>query len=175
MKRTKEQNRKQGKASRRKGAEGELEASKLWHPWFPHCKRMFPLQQQGVKFPDIGCPKMNELFYVEVKRQKRISDAQVSRFWVKTENDWYKYVEEFNPALNDPEPIIMFREDGKDWQIAINPETDALSQWTKKETAEGDGYIVDRCGVRSRITIIPWSDFEKYLNKHFTVTEVRGE
>ena len=150
--------------SRLKGKVGENEACKLWQQWFPHCKRMFPRQQQGVPFPDIGCPDMNEDFYVEVKRRKKISDAQISRFWAKTETDWYKYVEEFDPA-NDPEPILLFREDYKDWQIAVKPETITLSQWADKQRTDGNGYIINCYRVGSKITIIPWSDFEKYLNE----------
>ena len=152
-----------GKKSREKGAAGEREAARLWQPWFPHCKRMFPRQQQGVKFPDIGCPDMNKRFYVEVKRRKRISDATVYRLWGKLQKDYYDYTNEFDAFSR---PLMLFREDGKDWQLAT-----LSGHWSGFERRlwvdEGLGYYYEE------LIIIPWSVFVDYLNH--TITEVRGE
>lgn len=180
MKRSKEQNRKIGVASRRKGVVGEKEAARLWRTWFPHCKRMFPCQQQGVKMPDIGCPDMNKTFYVEVKRRKKISDADAYRYWEKVQRDRWDYNQEFDAYSK---PFMMFREDRKEWQVAT-----CIGSWSRHEI---ELLVDDRPGYRYEdLIIIPWSAFADFLqntdvgvflrtgeeeDSNFTVTEVSGE
>ena len=114
---------------------------------------------------------MNENFYVEVKRRKTISDAQVSRFWAKFQDDYDKYTDIFNQ--DDPHPVIMFRENGRGWHVATIPDHQCQGVWydaMNDEVENAAGYYTD-----DGIIIVEWPAVEKYLNKHFTVTEVCGE
>lgn len=105
--------------SRQKGAAGEREAAKLWQKYYPHCKRQFPCQQQGVQMPDIGCPEMNKLFYVEVKRYKKINAGQICKWFDKVDKDFVEYRRVFKDG--SPKKVIMIREDNDQWLILAAP------------------------------------------------------
>lgn len=103
-----------GALSRTKGAQGERDAAELWLPFYPHCKRQFPRQQQGVKWPDIGCNDMNKVWFVEVKRYHKITDGKI-RGWLKklrVEVDEFCRLEQVSPS-----PVLMYRADRQPWFV----------------------------------------------------------
>jgi len=103
-----------GAHSRTKGAQGEREAAELWLPYYPHCKRQFPRQQQGVDWPDIGCYEMNKVWFVEVKRYAKIAPWQIDK-WLKKlqkEVNEFRKLEQVSPAA-----VLMFRVDRRPWFV----------------------------------------------------------
>lgn len=137
--------------SRNKGKVGENEACKLFHRWWPDCKRMFPRQQQGVPFPDIGCPKMNKHFYVEVKRMEKISDGRLTAFFKKTISAWGEYVDEiYINTENCPMPIVVFREDNDLWYVA------------SRSTPAG-GYVLIHSDY-GNIMVASWASFSAWVD-----------
>lgn len=113
---------------------------------------MFPRQQQGVPFPDIGCPKMNEWFYVEVKRRKNITDRMALQFFYKAIEDWTKWDDDFGGEDSLTKPILVFRGDREEWQVVLWP--DAGQHFPNEYELDGPNLVC-----------IPWSDFESWLDK----------
>ena len=101
-----------GAHSRTKGAKGEREAAKLWLPYYPHCKRQFPRQQQGVKWPDIGCNEMNKVWFVEVKRYKKVTHGQIQRWLKKLKVDHREFCKLEQVS---PHQMLMFKADREEW------------------------------------------------------------
>ena len=93
--------------SRRKGKDGELEAVKLLHPWFPDCKRSIGQARNGAEKADL----INTgPFYVEVKRRKHITDKMLCDWWNELIIEW---------AHSTPIPLLLYRCDRTDWRCWV--------------------------------------------------------
>ncbi len=99
--------------SRRKGIKGELEACKLFKPYFPDVRRSFGQARKGYEQPDL-IGGIEKYFYVEVKRTKnRVSDNQIYK-WSR------KAIEDAKKFYNDKEThqiILVFRADRDEWGV----------------------------------------------------------
>jgi len=146
-----------GKASRHKGAVGELEAAKLWQRWFPDCKRILgQARMGGSEAPDIGSAEMNKDYYVEVKRYKRITDGMVGRFFDKMFDDWWQW--SLNANIEAwPMPVLVFRGDNEKWSVAISKEQCDRELW--------DAVIDSAEEIRHELIVMDWSDFASELDK----------
>ncbi len=140
--------------SRRKGAEGEREAAKLWRRWFPDCKRSFGQARKGYEQPDL-IGGIEEHFYVEVKRtKKKPTDHRLNAWWEKLTEDRQRYL----PAkYSRPYRLLMWRWDGQMmWRVKV-------------------GYLIaEKHGLADKLAdwyCILWSDFAAALDKHFTIKE----
>lgn len=102
--------------SRAKGIRGENEAAKLWRRWFPDAKRSFGQAREGFEQPDI----LNTgQFFVEVKRYaNEPTNGEFCKWWDKAIADWGKY-EKLNSKRKCSDPVLMWRSDGGEWQIAM--------------------------------------------------------
>lgn len=103
--------------SRRKGISGELEACKLFKPYFPDVRRSFGQSRSGYEQPDI-IGGVEKYFYVEVKRVgKKYSGKDICKWADKLESDYLKYKE-----LTGNESkylVLMSREDRWHWEIRV--------------------------------------------------------
>ena len=98
--------------SRAKGIRGELEVVKLMQRWYPGCKRSFGQARQGYEQPDIIGGGIEDDFFVEVKRYKKLTQKQLSNFWIKTKKDRSR----FN---NNLPASMIHREDKDDWFVWV--------------------------------------------------------
>ena len=103
--------------SRRKGVNGELEACKLFRPYFPDVRRSFGQSRYGYEMPDL-IGGIEECFYVEVKRVgKKYGGKDICRWADKLESDYLKY-----KKLTGKESkylVLMSREDRWHWEIRV--------------------------------------------------------
>ena len=110
--------------SRRKGINGELEAVKLWAPYFPDVRRSFGQSRQGYEQPDL-IGGIEKYFYVEVKRVgKKYSGKDIRKWADKLESDYLKYKE-----LTGKESkylVLMSREDRWHWEIRVWPAKESV-------------------------------------------------
>ncbi len=137
--------------SRRKGIDGELEACKLWRPYFPEVRRSFGQSRQGYEQPDLIGGMIERSFFIEVKRTKKPpSEGQIYKWELKLLADSNRYMSlggEKSEYL-----FLMWRTDGRRY----SPQEWQVSLW-RPLTANGQEDFV-------RIT---WKDFETQLNKGF--------
>ena len=141
------------KRSRTKGADGEREARDLWRRWFPDCKRIIGQARRGSESPDIGCADMNKLYYVEVKRYKKITDGLIRRLFFKMECDHAAWCDA-NEWEDEPTPVLLFRQDNEPWYVAVD--------WEYYPELQTE-YTIMRDG--GEIAIVPWSSFAITLDK----------
>jgi hypothetical protein len=132
-----------GKRKRRKGIVGELEACKLWEPYFPEVRRSFGQARQGYEQPDLIGGMIERSFYIEVKRTKKPpSEGQIYRWELKLLADSNKYMSlggEKSEYL-----FLMWRADHKEWQVSF---------WRPLGIDEQEDFV--RVG---------WEDFEVELD-----------
>ena len=104
--------------SRRKGINGELEAAKLWAPYFPDVRRSFGQSRKGYEQPDLIGGMIERSFYIEVKRTKKPpTEGQIERWETKAHADLGNYMRlggEKSTYL-----LLMWRADGKEWQVGL--------------------------------------------------------
>lgn len=102
--------------SRAKGIRGELEAQKLWEPYFPEVRRSFGQARKGYEQPDLIGGMIERSFYIEVKRTKEPpTGGQIEKWELKAYADLGNYMRlggEKSEYL-----LIMWRADHKDWQV----------------------------------------------------------
>ena len=138
--------------SQRKGKRVENEACKLWHRWekFKDCRRLYDQAHEGSYSPDIGCPEMVELFWIEVKGRKHEPTTTSLLDWM-----FGSTLGACDMALRlgcmEPAPIIMFHVDRGCWRIIVSP------------------IARQQYGIRGAVN--DWATFAAALDKHFTVKE----
>ena len=134
--------------SRRKGINGELEACKLWRPYFPEVRRSFGQSRQGYEQPDLIGGMIERSFYIEVKRTKKPpTEGQIEKWRTKVIVDYAYYT-----SMGGEESkyiLIMWRADGR---------KDSPQKWQV--------LLLTENGLPSRMT---WEDFETQINKRFFV------
>ena len=137
--------------SRRKGISGELEACKLWRPYFPEVRRSFGQSRQGYEQPDLIGGMIERSFFIEVKRVKAPpTEAQINKWELKLLADANKYMSlggEKSEYL-----FLMWRADGKkdspqEWQVSF---------WRPFDVDKQEDFVR-----------VAWEDFEVELQVGF--------
>ncbi len=102
--------------SRRKGINGELEAVKLWQPYFPGVRRSFGQARMGYEYPDLIGGMIERSFYIEVKRTKRPPrKREIEIWWAKIRSDFEKYV--LSGGEKSEYLLLMCRADYWSWSV----------------------------------------------------------
>ncbi len=137
--------------SRRKGINGELEACKLFRPYFPEVRRSFGQSRKGYEQPDLIGGMIERSFFIEVKRVKGApSEGQIEKWELKLLADSNKYM--FLGGEKSEYLFLMWRADGRkgapqEWQVSF---------WRPLDTDNQEDFV--------RIT---WEDFELELQARF--------
>jgi len=116
--------------SRSKGIRGELEVAKMFRRWFPKAERSILGQtRRGYEFPDI-VGGVEEHFFVEVKRYKKLTLKQLTNHWKKALSDAEEYSIIAHPvAYKGPLPTVMvWRVDRSDWRVWMDYENELTWQ-----------------------------------------------
>jgi len=91
-----------GKASRRKGNEGECEAANRMREFFPNAKRGVGQTQAGNNCADVEGTD----WWIEVKRSKRMPNVHAAMAQAETETDGRP-------------PLVLSRQDRGEWIASI--------------------------------------------------------
>lgn len=103
------------KASRDKGARGELEAAEYLRKWFPKAQRGVSQARGGKDGADVeGVP----MHHVEVKRYKSIAVTS----WVEQADSDRRMAARRDEDRQGDIPIVMMRQDRGDWLVAMKAE-----------------------------------------------------
>ena len=140
-----------GVNSRRKGIDGELEACRLWRPYFSEVRRSFGQSRQGYEQPDLMGGMIERSFFIEVKRIKAPpAETQIDKWELKLLADSNKYV-----SLGGEKPdylVLMWRADGRKG----SPQKWRVSFRRRLNIDKREDFI--------RTT---WGDFETQINERF--------
>ncbi len=130
--------------SRRKGVNGELEACKLWRPYFPDVRRSFGQARQGYEQPDLIGGMIERSFFIEVKRTNRPpTKGEIEKWKAKQQGDYIKY--RCRGGEETEYMFIMWRANNRAWQVLFH----------------------NMCDGCDRYTVCSWEDFEVKLQARF--------
>lgn len=107
--------------SRRKGINGELEACKLFRPYFPDVRRSFGQSRKGYEQPDLIGGGIEKEFYIEVKRTKKEpSSGQIDKWLAKLTDD----CEQFDGGILLNMVLVYRRNHNINWKVFYQSKED---------------------------------------------------
>lgn len=127
--------------SRSKGIRGELEACKLFRPYFPEVRRSFGQSRKGYEQPDLIGGGIEDRFFVEVKRvKKKYTGTDINRWADKLEADYRKYRD--LTGKKSEYLVLMSRENRWHWELRVWQTKTVFEKITKVgETCDWERFV----------------------------------
>lgn len=109
----------------KKGNQGQRDVANMFKRWFPNAQSSSHAQRNAQsKLPDI-IGGVEEYFYVEVKRYKKIYPYMIGQWLDKIIDEWMEYYKTDSP---DQLPLIVYRGDREEW-LVYNAEYGETKNW----------------------------------------------
>lgn len=129
-----------GVNSIRKGNKAQVEVAKMFSRWFPGCQSSSHAQRNhDSKLPDIIGGGIEEHFYVEVKRYKKIYPRMRHNWINKAVVEWRQY---YLSDVPEKKLLIVSRMDRDVWRV-YEYETAKVITWEEFE-AKIDKHLKQR-------------------------------